>query len=516
MRVVTPGEMARIDRAAIEGEGIPGVTLMENAGEAVARVAMDILSAEGGGTVAVWCGKGNNGGDGLVVARLLCGAGVEAKVFLLADPDELSGDAAVNLERLGGLAVEIERVGEDGGLERFTGMTPGPALVIDAIFGTGFSGSALGIFEAAISAINGAGCPVLAVDIPSGVSGETGGISGAAVRADRTVTFAAAKVGLVQYPGAGLAGCMEVADIGIPHRLVDSVPESRVYLTTGEDVEALLPRRATDAHKWQSGSVLVVGGSPGMTGAVAMCARACLRAGAGVVTAAVPEGLSDILEVKLTEVMTRPLPETPRGALSPRSVEEITELSGRYDVLALGPGMSEDPQAARLVRELVEAVEKPVVLDADGLNAVAGHSRVLEERESPLVLTPHPGEMARLTGGSSAEVQTNRVEVALEAAARWGAVVVLKGAGTVVAEPGGSANINSTGNPGMATAGMGDVLTGCIAALMAQGLGAFEAAVAGVYCHGYAADLVASMDAMIGLVAGDVIRHLPLAMRRTE
>ncbi|MBU4385443.1 MAG: NAD(P)H-hydrate dehydratase [Actinobacteria bacterium] len=516
MRVVTPGEMARIDRAMIEDEGIPGLTLMENAGEAVARVAMDILSREGGGTVAIWCGKGNNGGDGLVVARLLSGAGVDVTVFLLADPEELSPDARTNLERLSGLTVEVVRVSEDGGLERFEGMAPRPTLVLDAIFGTGFSGRARGIFEAAIGSINSAGCPVLAVDIPSGVSGETGEVAGAAVRADRTVTLAAVKVGLVQYPGAGLAGSMEVAGIGIPRRLIDSVPKSRIYLTNGEDALALLPRRAPDAHKWQSGSVLVIGGSPGMSGAVAMCARACLRAGAGIVTAGVPEGLGGILEVKLTEVMTRPLPQTPRGALSLESANEITELSRRFDVLALGPGMSGDPQAAQLVRELVKTVEKPVILDADGLNAMAGHSRVMEEREPPLVLTPHPGEMARLVGGSSAEVQADRVAIATDAAARWGAVVVLKGAGTVIAEPGGIVNINATGNPGMATAGMGDVLTGCIAALMAQGLGAFEAAVAGAYCHGYAADLAAQMDAMIGLVAGDVIRHLPLAMRRPE
>lgn len=516
MRVVKPGEMASIDRAAIEGEGIPGLTLMENAGQAVTRAALDMLSSVGGGTVVTWCGKGNNGGDGLVAARLLCGAGVDVTVILLAAPDKLSQDAAENYRRLEGLSVEVVVVGEPGDLARFIGMTPAPALVIDAIFGTGFSGTVEGVFKDAIEAINGAGCPVLAVDIPSGVSGETGAVTGEAVHAARTVTLAAAKTGLVQFPGAGLVGELEIADIGIPTRLIESVPESRTFVTDEEEADALLPRRAPDAHKWQSGSVLVIGGSPGMTGAPVMCARACLRAGAGLVTVGIPERLGDILEVKLTEVMTQTLPETPEGTLSSESVGKITGLMERFDVLALGPGMSTVSGTARAVRELVRTVRKPVVLDADGLNAMVGHTGLLEERKSPLVLTPHPGEMARLAGVSSADVQADRVATALTAARRWGAVVVLKGAGTVVAEPGGNVNINSTGNPGMASAGMGDVLTGCIAALLAQGLQAYPAAVAGVYFHGYSADLAAQMDGMIGMVAGDVIRHLPLAMRRPQ
>lgn len=514
MRVVTPEEMARVDRAAIEVESIAGLTLMENAGVAVAHAARDMLSLKGGRRVAVFCGKGNNGGDGFVVARLLSECGVKVIVFLIADPGELKGDAAENFKRLEGLPLEIERLSVPGEVEAAAGPAGAFDLAVDALFGTGFSGTAQGVFEAAIRAINGAGCPVLAVDVPSGVSGLTGAAAGPAVRADRTVTFAAPKVGLVQYPGAFLAGELEVADIGIPASLLDSVPDSRVFTVGEEEAEALLPRRPPDAHKNRCGHVLVVGGSPGLTGAAALCAQAALRCGAGLVTLGVPEGVHDILEVKLTEVMTRPLPQTAERVISLKAVEAVVELSRGCDVLALGPGLSTVGEAPEAVRELVRTVRAPMVLDADGLNAMAGHTAIFEKSGTPLVLTPHAGEMARLRGVDTASVQADRVGVARDTAAAWGAVVVLKGAGTVVAEPAGTVRISSSGNAGMATAGMGDVLTGCIASFMAQGLSAFDAAVAGVFYHGHAADLAASMDGMIGMIAGDVIRHLPLALRR--
>jgi NAD(P)H-hydrate epimerase len=504
--------MTEIDRAAIEAEKIPGLTLMEAAGSRVAEASSLMLSG-GGRRAAIWCGKGNNGGDGLVAARLLAGSGCDVEVFVLASPGELSGDAKANYDRLSGLPVVVTRVERDADVERFTAAVPRFDLVIDAIFGTGFSGVPVGTHEAAIAALNEYGAPVLAVDIPSGVSGETGAAPGTAVRATRTVTFAAAKVGLVQYPGTELAGELEVADIGIPVHLLETIPSSRIYLTEQADAEALLPRRAPDTHKRRCGSVLVVGGSPGMTGAPAMCAQAALRAGAGMVTAAVPDGLHDIFEIKLTEVMTRPLPQEPRGGLSVEAAPVITGVLDMYDVIALGPGMGTATQTVQLVRELVSEVDLPLVLDADGLNAMAGATEIFSRRSGPLVLTPHPGEMARLTGKTSSQVQDDRVAAALEFAREWGAVVVLKGARTVVAEPGGEVMINPTGNPGMATAGMGDVLTGCIASFVGQGLKAFEAAVAGAYFHGLAADLAAQMDAMVGMTAGDVIRHLPLALR---
>jgi NAD(P)H-hydrate epimerase len=260
--------------------------------------------------------------------------------------------------------------------------------------------------------------------------------------------------------------------------------------------------------------VLVVGGSPGLTGAAALASLAALRSGAGLVTLAVPEGVHDILEVKLTEVMTRPLPQGKEGAISLKASGVISRLSEEFDVVVIGPGLSTGGEVARVVSELVGTLEVPLLLDADGLNAMVGRTDLFAKRKAPLILTPHPGEMARLTGKSSAEIQADRIGNAREGAEKWRSVVVLKGAGTLVAAPGGPVNVNTTGNPGMATAGMGDVLTGCIASFVGQGLSAFDAAVAGVYYHGHAADLAARMDGMVGMLAGDVIRHLPLALRR--
>lgn len=522
MRVVTPAEMAEIDKAAIENEGLPGLTLMERAGERVAQAAREMLGSvgmPGGGRdgtwrVAIWCGKGNNGGDGLVAARHIAKAGIDVEVFLLGHPKELSGDAVVNFELLTKLDVKRIEVTEKEHMRNFTKVYPPYDLIIDAIFGTGFKGPVEGVFADAIEAINSSGTSVLSVDIPSGVAGDTGAVSEPATRASKTVTFAYPKVGLVQYPGADLVGEMEVADIGIPLNIVKDVATSRVYMTTLEEAEALLPRRPPDVHKRQCGSVLVVGGSPGLTGAAALAARAALRAGAGLVTLAVPEGVHDILEVKLTEVMTRPLPQGKDGALSLKAAGVIAESSNEFDVVAMGPGLSTGGEVAKVVMELVKALEVPLLLDADGINAMIGKTALFARRRSPLILTPHPGEMARLAEISTAEVQVDRIGTAREAAENWSAVVVLKGAGTLVAAPGGTVKVNTTGNPGMATAGMGDVLTGCIASFVGQGLSAFDAAVAGVYYHGYAADLAARMDGMVGMLAGDVIRHLPLALRR--
>ncbi|MCJ7653647.1 MAG: NAD(P)H-hydrate dehydratase [Actinobacteria bacterium] len=524
MRVVTPAEMAEIDRAAIKKEKIPGLTLMERAGERAAAAAREMMEGlgrpaagrSGAWRVAIWCGKGNNGGDGLVAARHLANAGVEVEVFLLGLPKELSGDAVVNFELLTKLTVSRTEVTEKEHVRSFTKVYPPYDLLIDAIFGTGFKGRAEGVFADAIEAMNSSGCPILSVDIPSGVAGDTGAVSGPAIRATKTVTFAYPKVGLVQYPGVALVGEMEVADIGIPPHLLKGIAASSVYLTTPEEAEALLPGRAPDAHKRQCGSVLVVGGSPGLTGAAALAAQAALRSGAGLVTLAVPEALQDILEVKLTEVMTHPLPQGKEGALSLKSAGVIAELSREFDVVAMGPGLSTKGEVTKVVRELVTALEVPLVLDADGLNAMIGRTSLFTERQAPLVLTPHPGEMARLAGSTSAAVQADRIAAVREGAEKWGAVVVLKGAGTLVAAPGGTVRVNTTGNPGMATAGMGDVLTGCIASFFAQGLSAFDAATAGVYYHGHAADLAARMDGMVGMLAGDVIRHLPLALKRPE
>lgn len=509
MRVVTPEEMALADRVAIERERVPGMELMERAGQAVARAALEMFHVAGG-RVTIWCGKGNNGGDGFVVARLLGESGAVVRVVLLADPEELGGDAAESYGLMRSAGIQALR--PSGGEARAVGGISD--LAVDAIFGTGFRGRAEGVHAEAIAAMNSSGCPVLAVDIPSGVDGGTGAAAGPAVRADRTVTFAALKVGLVQYPGAGLAGEVEVADIGIPDAVLDSVSTSRIELLDERDAGALLPERPPDAHKRQVGSLLVVGGSPGLTGAPVLCARAALRSGAGLVTLGVPEGLHDIVEIKTTEVMTVPLPQTDGRTLSERGARRVIEMCGLYDALVVGPGVSRAPESAAAVRLLVGEAPLPVVLDADGLNAVAGRAGMLSGRACPTVLTPHPGEMAALLDVDVARVQADRLGTARGAAEEMGCVVVLKGANTVVAEPGGGVRIVDTGNPGMATAGMGDVLAGCVSALLVQGLDAFDAAAAGAWFHGMAGDMASEMGGMIGMTAGDVISALPLALRR--
>jgi hydroxyethylthiazole kinase-like uncharacterized protein yjeF len=515
LRVVLPEEMARIDREAINREGIPGLDLMERAGEAVARAARDMLSSGGGRKVAILCGKGNNAGDGLVAARRLSGAfTVVVYMVGVGSAGDLSEDSRSNMDRIKDTTVAVEWIRAEDDGEILRAELPAFDIVVDALFGTGFAGVATGLYADAIDAVNESGRQVLAVDIPSGVAGATGAVAGTAVIAERTITFAAPKVGLVQFPGAGHAGWMEVADIGIPASLLDSVPESHIYLTTEEDADALLPLRAADSLQGSCGRVLVAGGSVGMTGAPAMASQAALRSGAGLVTLAVPEGLNDILEVKLTEIMTAPLPEGPGRSFSPGSAAEVLRLAGDFDVVALGPGIGTAPGTIEAVRKLVSGIAQPLVLDADGLNAMVGHTDTFRSRTGPLVVTPHPGEMARLAGTDAGRVQSDRINFAARFASEWEAVVVLKGAGTVIAEPGGDVFVNPTGNPGMATAGMGDVLTGCVASFIAQGLDAFGAAVAAAYFHGQAGDLAAQMEGMAGMTAGDVIRHLPLAIRR--
>lgn len=507
MRVVLPQEMAAIDRAAIEG-GVPSLDLMERAGRSVAEQARDLLGLPTGKKVCVVAAKGNNGGDGLVAARYLASWGAEVKVFLLGSDAELNANAAANYHRFVEGGGEVARA-DDSLLER--GL-PGCDLIIDAVFGTGFRGAAEGVFGAVIEVINESAAPVLAVDVPSGVEAETGAVRGAAVRAVRTVTFAWPKTGLYLYPGAEKVGEVAVTDIGIPPSLIETLVESDVYTIEEADVAALLPRRSPNAYKGECGRVLVVAGSVGLTGAAALCARSALRAGAGVVTLGAPASLNHIFEVKLTEVMTLPLGDEGGGHLAEEALETVSEALAGYDVLALGPGLGTAPATCKVVEGLLRRVEQPVVLDADGINCIATNPGLLTERKYPTIITPHPGELGRLLGRKGGEIQVARLDSALEAARRFGCVVVLKGANTLVASAEGRVLINPLALPGLATAGSGDVLTGCTAAVCAQGLSPMDAALCGVFVHGKAAELAAHMIGPVGMVAGDVISHLPLAL----
>ncbi len=512
MRVVTAAEMREIDRTAIEDYGIPGVVLMENAGRQVVNAVVDMLGNVNDKIILVIAGKGNNGGDGFVVARHLKNMGAEVFVHLLADVSQIKDDAKINLDvwlKMGGKVTNPLNEGK----ELLDTQLARSHVVVDALYGTGFKGSMRENVVPVVEALNSCPAPVIAVDIPSGLEADTGLVQGPCIKASETVTFGLPKTGLVTGLGPEYCGRLHVADISIPHVVTRG---GKTELVTGEKVQQLLPSRTACAHKGDFGHAMVVGGSPGMSGAVCLAARACVRSGAGLVTAAVPWGLHPVVEIKLTEIMTMPLPENVDGFLSEQALEVISELLEKMDVLAIGPGLGTYQETVKLVGEVLKIAKVPCVIDADGINAVAQSGFSLLEMQAGAVLTPHPGEMARLMGCTVAEVQADRLGIARRAAAESGAVVVLKGAGTIVALPGGRAYINNTGNPGMASGGAGDVLTGIIAGLLAQGLSAENAAVAGVYLHGLAGDKAAGEKGKAGILAGDVTEVLPECIKDTK
>lgn len=471
----------------------------------MARAVADLTAGVYGRRATVVCGKGNNGGDGLVAARHLARWGMRVSVVAVEAPDELREPAATNARLLAeqGLSAQpftprsLERE-----LERAD-------VVVDAVFGTGFRGVPEDEWAVAIDSINAAGSPVVAVDIPSGVNGATGAIEGDAVRADLTVTFGAAKVGVVLLPGAELAGDVRVVDIGFPEELV----RADVFLTEPSDVAATLPIRAVDTHKRASGVLVVVAGSRDMTGAPAMIARAAGRMGAGLVVVAVPGSILPIVQGGSTESVYLALPETPQGSVASEALEPVLRALERADAVAIGPGLSQADDTAAFVRDLVRACPTPIMLDADGLNAFTGQAGDLVDRKADLVLTPHEGEFSRLTGLTTRDLEADRLGSARALASTTGAVTLLKGSRTIVAAPDGLARINTTGGPALATAGSGDVLTGVIGALLARGLDPTDAASSGAYLHGLAGTL-AGAEFGEGTLAGDVIARLPAARAR--
>lgn len=510
MRVVTAHTMQEIDKEAIEKQGIPGLQLMENAG----RCCVDEIIAEFGlnGRCVVMAGKGNNGGDGHVIARLLGKKGWSVKVIVLADRQQITGDAAVNLDKLQGSVISYCTA--EGQL---------PALhmeeifqadvIVDALLGTGLRSDINGIYLEAIDMINASGRPVVSVDIPSGIHGTTGRVLGDAVRAYITVTFAFAKLGHVLFPGAEHTGRLVVADIGIPQNIMEDAPG---YDFLNEDtMRPMLHRRDRQAHKGQFGHCLIIAGSTGKTGAAALAANSAVRAGSGLVTLGVAESIHSILEIKTTEAMTSPLPDSGSGHLTNSAFPGIEKLLVGKAAVALGPGLDCRPGTYALVQNLVENVSLPLVIDADGLNALSEDITVLNRKKTKqLILTPHPGEMSRLLGTSIPDVEAIRISVAQEFARNYGIFLVLKGARTIIASPTGIAAINGSGNPGMATAGMGDVLTGLIVSLLGQGYLAWDACRLGVFLHGFAADMVAEDKGEIGITASDVIEQLPYAYNK--
>lgn len=526
MKLITSLQMRECDRRTIAGENLPaptlGLVLMERAGwgiYAALRQQFDRLAQR---PILVFCGRGNNGGDGLVVARLLALDRRDALVVLTAGPAQLSADARAQYERLVAVGGRILELAGPDDLERCLARELRSAsrlspLVIDALLGTGSRGAPQGLIGACVGWINRArkerGARVVAVDLPTGVDADTGEVPGEAVRADLTVTMAYAKVGFCHFPARDYVGRWRVVDIGIPPSVEADVGLPVAQMDAAE-AGALLPARSGDAHKGRVGRILILGGSPGLTGAPSLTALAALRAGAGLVTIGLPAGLNCALEAKLTEVMTLPLAQSAQGSLAPEAEGDILARRAATDVWVVGPGLGRDPGALALARAVIRHAPGPMVVDADGLYALGdGVAWWRPEDSPPAVLTPHPGEMARLLGKEPPAPGAPAWETAVAFARAHRCVLVLKGAPTVVASPAGQAWINPTGNPSMATGGTGDALTGVIAALMGQGLGPIDAARLGVYLHGHAGDLAAQVAGPVGLLPTDIIAALPRAWR---
>jgi NAD(P)H-hydrate epimerase len=520
MRILTAAEMREVDRLTIEQYGQPGLLLMENAAARAVEAIEKRYGPFAGRRALIVCGKGNNGGDGAAIARLVQVKGASADIILLGRVADARGDARTNFDAVAHLSstagsglrlVEVESLDQ---LQKETAATRYDFL-IDAIFGTGLARPAAGLFEDAIGFINrrAGGLPVIAVDIPSGLASDSAEPIGPAVRASLTVTFTAPKIANILPPASDYNGELVIGPIGSPDELVRG-SGSRLNLVTGDDIQAWLAssRRGRHANKGDVGKVLVIAGSRGKTGAASLAGSAAMRAGAGLVTVATPESSQPVVASQIiAECMTESLSETSSGAVSREATERALELASARDVLAIGPGLGSSEESTRaFVRALAMRRSRPMVIDADGLNSLVPWGENLRgSNDLPMILTPHPGEMSRLTGKLIPEVVRNRVELAREFATSHGVIVVLKGSRTIVAAPDGEAYVNPTGNAGMATGGTGDVLTGIIAGLVAQKRDdPVGAAVAAVYLHGLAGDIAASRVGLRAMIASDISSHL--------
>jgi NAD(P)H-hydrate epimerase len=507
MRILDAAQMREADRRTIEDLGIPARVLMENAGRQTAAAIESTIGDLTASRVAVLCGRGSNGGDGFVVARVLCEREIDVHVYLLGSIASVSGDARANLDVLQALGVDVVEIPDEATWELIGPSVLAADLFVDALFGTGFTGPLRGVAVTLIADLNATGRPVVSIDLPSGLSADHANVDGPAVQAMMTVALCAPKLPLVLPPAEQLAGSVLIADIGIPSRIVHDVEGPYVEMLTRELVARLLEPRRSDSHKGSYGRVLIVAGSRGRTGAAVLAARAALRSGAGLVTVAAPESCVPIIAAGGAEYMTLPLPETSGGTISAEALGAV--LAFRADVIAAGPGLGMGAEVTKFMHGLVARSGVPLVLDADGLNAFVDAGDLLRGREdAPAIITPHAGEMARLMGTSIDRVQNDRLGVAMAFARDHHLHVVLKGHRTVVAGPDGVAGVNLTGNPGMATAGSGDVLTGAIAGWFAQLRQPQAAARLATYVHGLAGDLAQADRGQTALIAGDLVAHL--------
>lgn len=514
MKVVTNQQMKEIDRKAIEEYGISGLTLMENAGLRIFQNLKDIYPNLRLQKIIIFAGSGNNGGDGFVVARHLFNYGTKVKVLLLSPFNKIKGEARANLtiiDKMGIELIEVETVKQ----EEIQESIQNSDLIIDAILGTGLQGRLTGSQAKITDLINIADKEVVAVDVPSGLNADTGKIEGPCVKATHTITLALPKIGLLLYPGASYAGKITVEDIGIPSHLLKN-EKLKVNMVTKEMARMFLPLRATFAHKGSFGRVLMLAGSVGMTGAAFLASEAAIRSGAGIVVLGIPRSLNPIMEVKLTEVMTLPLAETEKQSLSEDAEEIILNIMKNFSVLGIGPGISRRLETQKLVRKIIEKSTIPLVVDADAIYALSENPEIIKNTKAPLVITPHPGEMAKLIDKDINYILDNKLDITREVAQELGVVVVLKGARTIIADRDGEAYINIGDNSGMASGGSGDVLTGIISSLIAQGANELAAAVTGVYIHSLAGNLARDIKGERGMIAGDILVQVPQAFLSLE
>jgi hydroxyethylthiazole kinase-like uncharacterized protein yjeF len=517
MRLVKASEMQEMDRLTIQELGIPGIVLMENAARGVVRIFLDHFNPPDRSHVVLICGPGNNGGDGYVVARYLHERGLKTTVVILSALKKIKGDALTNLEVIKHMDLEILEIpGKDAWI-KYRPLVESCDFIIDGLLGTGLNSPVKGLYAQVIEEINSSALPVTSIDIPSGLNADTGQIMGKAIHADLTVTFGFPKIGQLLFPGAALVGRLANIDIGIPEAIAKQV-QGNSHLIEPDHFTPLLPFERQDIHKGDRGHLLILSGSTGKTGAASLTALGALRAGAGLVTLGIPASLNAILENKLTEPMTSPLPETADGSLSLKAEKDIIKLMEGKTALALGPGLSTNEETTQLVRQIVSRCPLPMVIDADGLNALSEDPGVLSKCKRKAILTPHPGEMARLTGIETADVQIDRLGTATRFVKKYGCFLVLKGARTLIMEPDGQVYVNPTGNPALSGGGSGDVLTGMIGGFLARGWPMVKSAIGGAYLHGLAADLLAE-DMGPSILAGellDVIPELTAGLARKE
>lgn len=532
MKLATPRQMNAIDTCAMNDYGIPGILLMENAAAAVASQAVTMAGSGRNRQIVILAGRGNNGGDAFAAARLLHSRCYDVKVYLTGVKKGISGDALINLSILEKLGIGVEELTDevlgDGELkdgvltdrelinekrlDSLRNEMDQSCLIIDGIFGTGLSREVDGLAKLVIDAANNSGKPILAIDIPSGVDGTNGSVKGSCIKADTTVTFCLPKTGLIQNPGCEYTGRLITANIGIPRCVIEK-QEILTELMDAERVRKLIPTRKTNSNKGDYGRVMLVTGSTGMTGSGCLASMSALRSGAGLVYTGVPRSLMHIYGAAITEPIILPLEDGRSGCLAVECADQILEHMERMDAAAIGPGLTASADITQIMEKIISESTIPLVLDADALNAISGNTSILKKLSVDAVVTPHPGEMSRLTGLHINDIQSDRIGTARNFAEEFGVTVVLKGSRTVTALPDGRVFINPTGNAGMASAGTGDVLTGIIAGLLAQGAGTEDAAAAGVFLHGLAGDAAAAEMGMHGIVAGDVIKYLPQALK---